>query len=125
MINTAIIIDAINAIHIDVPGWMQKFVDMESWSPNIPHWSAHVSLPRLATGGIVTSSTLANIGEAGREAVLPLENNTEWMDALADRINSGRAMKIVFTGDLAELGRILKPVIEMENTRIGESFQLA
>lgn len=119
------VIDALNSLHFDVPGWLQKLTGMQSFGFNIPHWSAHVSLPRLATGGIVTSSTLANIGEAGREAVLPLENNTEWMDALADRINSGRAIKVVFTGDLAELGRILRPVIEMENTRIGESFQLA
>lgn len=39
----------------------------------------HISIPRLANGGITTGSTLANIGEAGREAVLPLENNTGWM----------------------------------------------
>lgn len=45
-----------------------------------------ISIPRLATGGIVTSSTLANIGEAGAEAVLPLERNTGWMDTLADKI---------------------------------------
>ena len=43
-------------------------------------------IPKLATGGIATSSILANIGENGKEAVLPLENNTGWMDALADRI---------------------------------------
>ena len=43
-------------------------------------------IPKLATGGIVTSSTLANIGEKGAEAVLPLENNTGWMDILADKI---------------------------------------
>ena len=119
------VIDAINSIKIDVPGWLQKITGMQTFGFNLPHWNKTVSLPRLATGGIVTSSTIANIGESGREAVLPLENNTEWMDALADRINSGRAIKVVFTGDLAELGRILRPVIEMENTRIGESFQLA
>lgn len=118
------IIDAINAIHIDIPGWLQGITGMESWSPNIKHWNAHVSFPRLATGGIVTSSTIANIGESGREAVLPLENNTEWMDQLSERINS-RPTKIVFTGDLAELGRILKPVIENEDGRIGPSFEYA
>ena len=47
-----------------------------------------VSIPRLAEGGIATSSTFANIGEAGKEAILPLENNTEWMDMLADRLAS-------------------------------------
>ncbi len=43
---------------------------------------------QLATGGIVTAPTTALIGEAGREVVLPLESNTEWMDALADRISN-------------------------------------
>ena len=34
----------------------------------------YVSLPRLARGGIVDSPTVAMIGEAGREVVMPLEN---------------------------------------------------
>lgn len=29
-------------------------------------------------------------GEAGKEAVLPLQNNTQWMQDLADFINSQR-----------------------------------
>lgn len=48
----------------------------------------HFSMPKLATGGIVTSATTALIGEAGKEAVLPLENNTQWMDKLASKINN-------------------------------------
>lgn len=47
-----------------------------------------VNLPRLAVGGIVNRPTQAIIGEAGREAILPLENNTEWMDILADKIGA-------------------------------------
>lgn len=50
-----------------------------------------VSLPRLAKGGVVNNpgrGVTAVIGEAGREAVLPLERNTEWMDTLADKIAS-------------------------------------
>ena len=45
-------------------------------------------IPKLATGGIVTKSTIANIGEAGREAVLPLDRNTQWMDSFADKLAS-------------------------------------
>jgi len=45
-----------------------------------------VSIPMLARGGVVNRATLAQIGEAGREAVLPLERNTGWMDELAARI---------------------------------------
>lgn len=44
-------------------------------------------IPLLAKGGIVDSATLAVIGERGKEAVVPLENNTEWLDKLAEKIN--------------------------------------
>lgn len=43
-------------------------------------------IPKLAQGGIVESATTAVIGEAGREAVLPLERNTGWMDTLAQKV---------------------------------------
>lgn len=43
-------------------------------------------IPKLAKGGIVDGATLALVGEQGREAVMPLENNTEWIDILAKRI---------------------------------------
>lgn len=44
------------------------------------------NVPQLASGGIVRQSTIANIGEAGKEAVIPLENNTGWMDTLAAKV---------------------------------------
>lgn len=68
-----------------------------TWKIQIPDWIPLVGgnviqIPQLATGGIVNGSTIANIGEAGAEAVLPLENNTGWMDRLAtklaDKINN-------------------------------------
>lgn len=40
----------------------------------------------FATGGIVSAPTRALIGENGAEAILPLENNTSWMDVLAAKI---------------------------------------
>jgi hypothetical protein len=43
-------------------------------------------IPKLATGGIVTKATNLIAGENGAEAVLPLENNTGWMDTLATKI---------------------------------------
>ena len=65
-----------------------------------------IEIPRLAKGGITTGSTIANIGEAGKEAVLPLERNTEWMDTLADRIASrnNTPTKIVLMVNETELG---------------------
>jgi hypothetical protein len=54
-----------------------------------------LSLPRLAKGGIVDSPTIAQIGEDGQEAVVPLQNNLGWLKALArklaDELNSGVA----------------------------------
>ena len=45
-------------------------------------------VPRLATGGIITSSTIANIGEDGAEAIVPLERNKGWMRVMAKEIAS-------------------------------------
>lgn len=65
-------------------------------------------IPLLATGGIVNSATMAVIGERGREAVLPLENNTGWMDMLAQKIVAMQGgttpSKLVLMVDGKELG---------------------
>lgn len=60
-------------------------------------WISTISvpqIPRLAKGGITNGATLAEIGEAGREMVLPLESNTQWMDLLADKINQRQGRSI-------------------------------
>ncbi len=63
-------------------------------------------IPKLARGGIINSATIAMIGEQGKEAVVPLENNTEWMDILAERLASKNTTptKIVLELDGKELG---------------------
>lgn len=43
-----------------------------------------LSFPRLAKGGVVNSATIAEIGEAGAEAVVPLENNLGWVTRVAE-----------------------------------------
>lgn len=65
-----------------------------------------LDVPKLATGGIISGATLAMVGERGREAVLPLENNTEWMDALAERIaaRNNSPSRIVLQVGEKELG---------------------
>jgi len=42
----------------------------------------------LARGGIVDRPTLALIGERGKEAVMPLENNIGWITDLANSIGA-------------------------------------
>lgn len=38
--------------------------------------------------GIIDSPTLAMVGEAGKEAVVPLENNTGGLDMLSEKLGS-------------------------------------
>ncbi len=47
-----------------------------------------LGLPKLAKGGVVDRPTIAEIGEQGREAVVPLENNTGWIKTLAEELKS-------------------------------------
>lgn len=44
------------------------------------------TIPKLAKGGIIDSPTIAMVGEAGKEAVMPLENNTGWITDLASKV---------------------------------------
>lgn len=48
---------------------------------------SYISLPRLAKGGIIDKAMAAIIGEDGKEAVVPLEKNTGWMDEIANRLS--------------------------------------
>ena len=59
-----------------------------------------MNIPRLAEGGIVNSPTLALIGEAGPEAVVPL-----------DRMNTGGGVTINVTGGLSTSAEIGQAVV--------------
>lgn len=72
-------IDAINSISVDVPDWV-PVVGGQHWGLNLGH------IPMLAKGGVVNQATTAVIGEAGKEAVMPLERNTGWISQLAGQL---------------------------------------
>ena len=95
-----------------------------------------VSLPRLARGGIVDSPTIAMIGEAGKEAVVPLEN-TGFIQTLGRVVSNAvvNAMAGVgpqggFSGDgdiviqIAghEFGRVAIQEINKEHERAGQTL---
>lgn len=62
-------------------------IKFPNWVPKIGGKGINIpEIPKLARGGIVDSATLAVVGEAGKEAVMPLENNTGWITQLADKI---------------------------------------
>lgn len=83
-INT--IIRALNKLKFSIPDWVPG-LGGKTLGFNIGEVS-QVSIPRLATGGIIDTPTLAMVGEAGKEAVMPLENNTGWIDSLADKVSA-------------------------------------
>jgi len=62
--------------------------------------ASRMNLPRMAEGGIVSSPTLALIGEAGPEAVVPL-----------DRLQNGGGITINVTGGLATSAEIGESVV--------------
>ena len=88
-------------------------------------------IPYLAKGGIVDSPTLAMVGEAGKEAVMPLENNTGWMSVLAHKLaelmpqpqtpNAPMGDIVVQIGD-REFGRFAINEINREQERAGRTL---
>lgn len=75
----------LNGLSINIPDWVPKYGG-KKFGFNFKMSSAP-RIPMLAEGGLVVGDTLARLGEGGkREAVLPLEQNTGWMDTLADKI---------------------------------------
>lgn len=94
-----------------------------------------ISLPRLARGGIVDSPTIAMIGEAGKEAVVPLEN-TGFLQtmgrvvssAVADVIGNNQPTSSGLTGDIViqlggtEYARFTIDEINKEQERVGQTL---
>lgn len=95
-IETAVnwIVSKVNILHFDLPDVVAKKVGFSSLGFNLPY----VSLPRLAKGAIVNNPGRGRAviaGEAGAEAILPLQNNTEWMDTLADKVAGRVSMNVI------------------------------
>lgn len=62
-------------------------IDFINMIPNVNIEKLPVlNIPRLATGGVVDDSTVANVGEAGAEAIVPLEKNLGWLNKMGGMI---------------------------------------
>lgn len=122
-------IRGLNKISIDVPDWVAKITPGlkvgDKWGFSIEE------ITPLARGGIITSPTLAMVGEQGPEAVVPLEN-TAFVDAIATAVGNAvlGAMQFSTTGsndnrevvlsiDGTKLGRALLPKLNQESERLG------
>lgn len=93
------VIDKINGVAIDVPKWV----------PGIggSHFGLDIGkLEYLAKGGVVDRPTLSVVGEAGKEAVIPLENNTGWITLLASQLNS-------FGGDDSKFDKMISLLAQL------------
>jgi hypothetical protein len=105
MVNAAIgavnaIISAYNSIPLlpDIP--KAPTIPVPQLGGQAPSAVVAKKIPRLAEGGIVNSPTLALIGEAGPEAVVPL-----------DRMNTGGGVTINVTGGLSTSAEIGESVV--------------
>ncbi|MCX8125331.1 MAG: hypothetical protein N3F66_14375, partial [Spirochaetes bacterium] len=72
------VIRGLNKLSITIPDWVPG-LGGKTWGINIP------SIPKLAKGGIIDSPTVAMIGEAGPEAVVPLQN-TGFVQAIGQAV---------------------------------------
>jgi phage-related minor tail protein len=80
-------------------------------------------IPLLAEGGIIDKPTLAMVGEAGQEAVMPLKNNTEWIDQLAEKLGSkmgggNTTNNFNYTFERMETSKIALHKAQLETRRI-------
>ena len=121
-----LIIDAINSFisglnKIKIPDWVPA---VGGKGINIP------KIPKLARGGIIEEPTLAVVGEAGKEAVMPLEHNTSWIDQLADKLSNkiGGSDKpiqlVVKIGEDTILDKFIQGMKDKDFETNGEVFAL-
>lgn len=105
----------------------------KDWKFSMP--SKPPLIPKLAEGGIIDQPTLAMVGEAGKEAVVPLEN-TAFADSIANAIlrvlaplfannknnigKSDEATVIVLKVGEYELGRITVGAINKYHNAVGK-----
>lgn len=77
----------VNAIIGVINGITSGLSNIWTWTglPAIPQ-IPNVTMPRFAEGGVVDEPTTALIGEEGTEAVVPLENNTGWINRTAQKL---------------------------------------
>lgn len=115
-------ISALNNLSFDIPDWVPG-IGGESFGLDIPTVSK-VHLPRLASGTVVpprAGEFAAILGDNKQETevVSPLSTMKQaLMEALAESgVGGSQQIVIHFEGNLAQLGRVLKPVIDAENNR--------
>ena len=110
--------------HINITG---------SFSLNPPSFPSF-DVSWYARGGVFNSPSIIGVGEAGQEAVMPLERNTGWISTLAQKIaermpvNNAPAGYSLPAGDIViqiaghEFGRVAIQEINKEHERAGQTL---
>ena len=84
-----------------------------------PNPTAGITIPKMASGGIVNSPTLAMIGEAGPEAVIPLSRMGQMGGGMSITVNAG----LISTPD--QIGQDIITAIQKAQRRSGQVFAAA
>lgn len=89
-----------------------------------------VGVNYFAKGGIVDRATLGVVGEAGKEAIVPLENNTRGLDLLAEKLlgrmpqsssnNTDRPMEVTVKIGDTTIGKAVAESINKITRQTGE-----
>lgn len=111
------IIKKINTLSWTIPDWV-PFIGGGKFGFNF----RQISIPRLAQGAVIPPNRefLAVLGDQkhGTNIEAPLSTIQEALANVLEDRGDGN-ITINFTGDLAQLARVLKPVIEKEGKRVG------
>lgn len=114
------IVSALNSINFTLPDWIPS-IGGQSFGLNLGYVSAP-QIPYLAKGAVIPPNApfTAVLGDQrhGTNIEAPLETIKQAFAEVLASQGSGD-IKISFTGDLAQLGRVLKPVIDREDKRRG------
>lgn len=105
-------LSGLSNVSIDIPDWVPG-VGGKTLGMDIP------KIPKLARGGIINSPTIAQIGEAGPEAVVPLEN-TGFVDAIERAVGNGVMNAMQFGSNNNSTGA--QVVIEMDGKKIAQGI---
>lgn len=92
---------------VKLPDWVPVFGGK---GINIPE------IPRLAKGGIVSSGQQYIAGEAGREAIVPLDHNNQWASTIADTV----LMKMGGMNQPQGSDKPLEVVLQVGTTKLGK-----
>lgn len=106
-------------------GWVGSVLRALGLPASIPK----LSVSWYARGGIVDGASLIGAGEAGKEAIVPLERNTQWVGMVADQLSNqlgnrnGGGYNADLAGDLEDANGVVVSAIFSATAEIVRAMQ--